>query len=147
MARRSPLNPRYQRDTEPAGKTRRSASSAKPKREAGQQSAPSGKPAGKPDRPSLREAMRDVPSTPEMKRWQRLWWVCMGAAVAMLVLTLVVPVFKTNTRLGFGALLIYAAFLGGGLYIQLVKIKPLRDKAIADAKAGKNKKKDGKAQQ
>jgi hypothetical protein len=144
MARRSPLNPRYQRNTEPAGKTRRSASAAKPKREAGAPGVPAGKPASakKPSRPTFREALRNVPTTPEIKRWQNLWWISMAAAIGMLVLTLVVPVFRSNNQLGFAALVVYAAFLGAGLYIQLAKIRPLRDKAIAEAKAGK---KGGKA--
>ena len=51
MARRSPTNERYQKSTAPAGKTRRSAASAKPKRSGESDSAPvksTGSAKGKP---------------------------------------------------------------------------------------------------
>jgi hypothetical protein len=144
MARRSPTNARYQRNTEPPGKTRRSASAAKPKREAGTQTESAGKPAvKKAPRQTFREAWRDAPTSPEVKYWQRIWWATMGTAIAVLALTLVFPIFKTDNRLGIGALVVYAAFLGLALYIQMTKVKPAREKAAAEAKAAK--KKNGKA--
>lgn len=137
MARRSPLNPRYQKHAK-VGSTKRSASSLKPKRQAGSAtSAPAGKPkpaAGK-KRPPL-----TLPTSPEIKRWRRVWW----ALVAVMVVTAAtsyIPSLRENMaaqRIGMAVLT--AAFFPA-MYIELVVIRRLRNDLI---KQQKREKKDGK---
>ncbi len=134
MARRSPLNPRYQKNTGPAGKTRRSASSAKPKREAGGHA-----PAPKKAKPTLREALRGGPSTPEMKRWRQIWWGAIGAAFVVALLAAFVPAVKNNRVLLLAATVAYLVFLGGAVYIDLGIIRKLRREAMEAARRGKQK--------
>lgn len=132
MARRSPLNPRYQKDTGPAGKTRRSAAAAKPKREAGGrgEAAPAPKKSGS----SFRDAVRSVPSTPEMKRWRRIWWALIGLALVALLPSLFIPAVRADRTLSTILLAIYVIFLGGAFYIDLGIIRKLRARATAEAK-------------
>lgn len=136
MARRSPLNPRYQKNTAPAGKTRRSASAAKPKRSGDSKPA-----AKKADRPTFREAWNSVPTSPEIKRWARFRWALLGVAVVLLLVVLLAGKFVQSNRTFAIAITVgYLAAIGGSLYIDMAVIRPLREKAKAA-----EKKKDGKA--
>ncbi|HEY3317150.1 MAG TPA: hypothetical protein VGK50_01830 [Coriobacteriia bacterium] len=139
MARRSPMNARYQKNTGPAGKTRRSASAAKPKREAGGQAPAPAKKKG--ERPSFREALRGGPSTPEMKKWRRVWAVLIAVAFATALIAAFVPFVKTNRPLAMALIVIYLICLGGAFYVDLRIIRKLRAQATADAKAADKSKK------
>ena len=132
MARRSPLNPRYQKDTGPAGKTRRSAAAVKPKREAGGR-APAA-PASRKPRSSFREAIRNTPSTPEMKRWRRLWWVAVLLAFVVALATAFLPQIRANRALVIAFTVVYLASLSAALYIDIGVIRKLRGKAQTGAK-------------
>ncbi len=135
MARRSVTNDRYR--VEQKGKTRKSASSAKPKREAGSSSAstPSKKekPKSKWGRGPAREPLPKVPTSPEMKRLRRYWWILIGTAIVLAVA--MIPLQKlandTISSLLFG---VYAAALGGALYLEFGPLRKARLAAIAEAK-------------
>lgn len=131
MARRSPMNERYQKNAK-IGSTRRSASSAKPKREAGTYSAASGKTPEK----KKRGFFAPLPTSPEIKKWRRVWYVLIAVAVASYALTLYAQSIK-NDLLGTIAL---AAELGAvtvAIGIDLVVIRKLRKQVMAEQKAGK----------
>ncbi len=115
MTRRSAMNKRYQKGSEPTGSTRRSAASAKPKREAGELT----KPKTPAKKPSLRERMnarakgtplastaakasRPAKSsssksneripfvmTPEIKKLRRIWWIMLLIGAVLLVAVLI----------------------------------------------------------
>ena len=146
-------NDRYR--VEQKGKTRKSASSAKPKREAGAASTSTStkkKPAKSSTRPKLfsrgpaREPSPPVVSTPEMKRLRKYWWVAMG--VAIVVAVAMVPIskygIKTLDSVLFG---LYAAALGGALYLEFGPLRKARLAAMAAAKAkgGKGTKAESKS--
>jgi hypothetical protein len=135
MARRSALNERYQKNTSPAGKTRRSASSAKPKREAGSATSAGAKPKKKAaNRPSWREAMAAMPSTPEMKRWR---WVWIGLILLALVIAAgiaFIPALRGNRTALYVGSALYVASLGGAVYIDFAVIRKLRAQAMAARK-------------
>ncbi len=136
MARRSAMNARYQKNTAPAGKTRRSASAAKPKREAGTQGA-SSKAKTKAKRPGLRKAMASVPSTPEMKRWR---WVWIGLIVlALIIAALMAFVPAVRSKYLYAGSVLYVAALGGAVYVDFAIIRKLRLAAVAAQKAAKKK--------
>ena len=139
MARRSPLNARYQKDTGPAGKTRRSASSAKPKREAGESGSPAPRKKKSSTRPTLREAFAGQPSTPEMKKWRTLWWVLIVVAFVLAIVAALVPYFREQPALRLGLMVAYVIALGAALYIDFSIIRKLRAKAVADGKAADKK--------
>lgn len=81
MARRSPLNPRYGKHTAPAGKTRKSAASMKPKRSGSDRA---GRDAKRPESSaSKRPAMIVHPPTPEYRRWRLVWWLLLGGAIVL----------------------------------------------------------------
>jgi hypothetical protein len=121
MARRSPLNQRYQKNQAPAGKTRKSASSAKPKRSASG-SAP--KPAEKGAR---RSAIVINPPTPEFRYWRRVWWIMLLTSVVLTLSSIAVRQWTTlpdtipSLLLGIG----YAG-LFGAIYLDWTKLRKMR---------------------
>lgn len=134
MARRSPMNPRYGKDAKVGG-TRRSASSAKPKREIGQAPAGAPKPAApKPARPSLRDA---VPTSPEIKKWRTVWWVLFGVMLADAAISNFIPAVNQSPVAMQVTFAILLASFAGSIYIELVIIRRLRKELIAEMKAGK----------
>lgn len=130
MTRRSPLNPRYQKNAK-VGSTRRSASSLKPKREAGSSASVS---SAKPNRPAEKKrALPPLPTSPEIQRWRRVWW----ALFAVMIVTAVVsylPSLKHNaTAQRIGMAVLTGAFFPA-MYIELVVIRRLRNDLIKQQK-------------
>jgi hypothetical protein len=144
MSRRSISNDRYR--VEQKGKTRKSASSAKPKREAGATATPAKRSAksSKSSKSSIRaklfgrgparEPSPAVVSTPEMKRLRKYWWVAMGFAIVIAVAMVPISKYgiKTLDSVLFG---LYAAALGGALYLEFGPLRKARLAAMAEAKA------------
>jgi hypothetical protein len=140
MSRRSIGNDRYR--VEQKGKTRKSASAAKPKREAG--AAASDKPKKKAktsSKPKLfgmktsREPAPRVEPTPEMKVLRRWWWALMGAAIIIAIA--MVPMSKLKNKTADSVMFgVYAAALGGALYLEF---GPLRKARLAAIDASKTK--------
>jgi hypothetical protein len=142
MSRRSVSNDRYR--VEQKGKTRKSASSAKPKREAGEAATVGKKPAKKSAKSSSKpklfgwkssgERVPPVPSTPEMKRLRKLWWIAMGVAIVIAVA--MVPLQTYGIKALDSALFgLYAAALGAALYLEFGPLRKARIAATAEAKA------------
>lgn len=132
-------NDRYR--VEQKGKTRKSASSAKPKREAGTTAASVKKKSSKASakrklfgRGPAREPVPAVPSTPEMKRLRKWWWGAMGIAIVIAVAMVPISKYK-NTTLDSVLFGLYAAALGGALYLEFGPLRKARVAAIAAAKA------------
>lgn len=134
MSQRSPMNPRYQKGTEPKGQTRRSAASAKPKRDLAAGSGPrkskSGAPAAKS---SVKERYAaTVPANPLYKSYRRVWWGALGIALLSLVISLAMsfePLLSWGGETGamVAASLSYGALglIAYSWYIDLRKIRPI----------------------
>ena len=134
MTQRSPMNERYTTD-KPKGTTRKSASSAKPKREAAATVtivAPTKTKAEKKaerkkeeQKQRARDARYYNPRTPEYKRMRKYWVVCVVVALACSIGSFLLmnkaPVTVTTVML----VLAYAA-IAVALYIDLVKIRRIR---------------------
>lgn len=149
MSRRSVTNDRYR--IERSGKTRKSASAAKPKRAAGESSSTPAKKKGGGSKPKSvmgrlfgRGPAQPVPKiepTPEMKKLRRWWWVFMGVAVALAFA--MVPLSKVNNTVSSFLFGTYAAALGGALYIEFGPLRKARMAAAKAAKGGKSAKSAG----
>jgi hypothetical protein len=145
MTRRSVGNDRYR--VEQKGKTRKSASAAKPKREAGaaasdkpKKKAKSSKKASLFGMKTTREPVARAEPTPEMKKLRRWWWGFMGAAIIIAFAMFAAKIVnKTAESVLFG---VYAAALGGALYLEFGPLRKARLAAIDAAKTtgGKAKK-------
>lgn len=147
MSRRAVTNDRYKKDN--MGTTRKSGASVKPKREAGESSSPNSpsKPKAKGTSSSKstgkRPASPRVPDSPEVKRLRKYWWGFMAAA--LLIAFALVPITSNkvwNQRVGSVAVGLYAAALGGALYLEFGPIRKARAAAVAAAK--KDEKSSGK---
>lgn len=134
MARRSPLNPRYQKHAK-VGSTKRSASSLKPKRKAG--SAPAAPAPSKPQASEARKrAMPTIPTSPEIKRWRRVWWALVAVMVATAAVSYLPALRADATAQRIGLAVLTAAFFPA-MYIELVVIRRLRNDLIKHQKREK----------
>ena len=153
MARRSPMNNRYQKGTEPKGVTRKSAASAKPKRSVGESKTPS-KADKKKSTKTKSALLRPMPDTEEYRQNRKMWWYFLGAALVLLLLSLglgVEAVYsalglneQTAQAVGFPMTVMAMMCVGAAWYIDFKKIRPLmRD---FNAQAGSKKDKKDKAE-
>jgi hypothetical protein len=153
MARRSPMNERYKKDAK-IGSTRKSAASAKPKRELGESAkaaAPSQKPA-----PSKGRILLPNPDTPEFKRWNMINYVALGAALAAAVGVLfvqqqartpgamVMGVVPANVVVGV-IWAIWGVSLAASMYIQFAILRKMRMEWEASGQAAAKAKENTKA--
>jgi len=155
------MNNRYQKGTTPKGASRKSAASAKPKRPAG-------------EKPKLRETtkkaatkkgdngswLREMPDTPEYKKYRRWWWYSLGISVVFLAISLPLSMKSDSFRqtlglssdagkqLGLWLSWVALAFVAFSWWLDFKKIRPIvkdGDKA-SDAKAAKTEKVDKKVE-
>jgi len=131
MARRSATNQRYQKNAK-IGSTRRSASSSKPKREAGTYSASTKQAPEK----AKQKFFSPLPTSPEIKKWRRIWYGLLGLAVASYAITLYAQSIKSQLLLTV-ALGLELGAVAVAVGIDLVIIRKLRNKVMAEMKAGK----------
>lgn len=147
MATRSPHNDRYK--VELKGKTRKSASSAKPKRVLGDStpSSPSKKAAPKKSRWGRGPAARPVPAfepTPKMKQLRKIWWalwsLSLVIAVGILLLQKAGAAYTGYVPFAWG---LWAASMGGAFYLEFTPIRKARMEAMELARQGHKKSKGG----
>lgn len=96
MSTRNPMNERYQDETKPKGKTRKSAASAKPVSKAASsvhvevKEAPKKGGKRKSNGKKAAENPRNLrhPNTPEYKKWHRIWIAAIVVAIALTLIGL-----------------------------------------------------------
>jgi hypothetical protein len=155
MAQRSPYNDRYKVDSK--GKTRKSASAAKPKRavadltpaEAAKKSqkkrslwsrATSASGSG------ASSASARMESTPRMKQLRRVWWALWITALAIAVgILLLQQAGMEKSPLVLVGWVIWLAAMGGAFYLEFGPIRKERALAIQAAKGGGKPAKKDKA--
>ncbi|HEY5506639.1 MAG TPA: hypothetical protein VIK83_04020 [Coriobacteriia bacterium] len=148
MAQRSPYNDRYKTDQK--GKTRRSASSSKPKRAIADLTPAQVAKASK-KKPSIwsrakasgssggssSSSVPRIESSPRMKQLRRIWWWLWGGALAVAVIILVMQQLKVgNPVIIGGAWLIWLVSMAGAFYIEFVPIRRERNLVIEAMKSG-----------
>jgi hypothetical protein len=150
MAQRSPYNDRYKTDQK--GKTRKSASSAKPKREIADLT-----PARAEKLPAKRKGLfgggRSTPrpaapvlvNSPRMKQLRMVWWVlwivALADALGILYLQKAGAAFANYIPIAWG---VWLVAMGGAFYLEFLPIRKERAAMIEAAKAAKTAK-SGKA--
>lgn len=158
MSQRSQTNDRYRKDAD-LGSTRKSAASAKPVRRAATIEVGSGKDSGKKkgkDAKGLKgvkgskatkpkAAPVQMPTSPEIKKWRTVWWILLGAAFVLLAIAWFVPALRTNPTANSVVTIGVFVLCSSGLYIDLVIIRKLRNKIIAEQKNKKPAKVAAKA--
>jgi hypothetical protein len=141
MAKRSPMNKRYQKDTQ-VGSTRKSAAAAKPKRSAGDGSSGSTKKSSSAKRTSASSRGR-VELPPELKRLQKISFGMLGGAVVLSLLYL-----WKGPQLGIAGSVVLGvayALMFSALYIDFAKIRPYM-KAMQQRGSGPKSTKPDKSQ-
>lgn len=157
MSTRSPNNQRYQRDTEVAGQSRKSATSAKPKMKAGATVTTETKPTTRKEKREQRAKVRaeerkgeqrmdsvGTPPDPEYKRWRRWWWVLLVAAIVTTALSWLVranddsqfTLYASYVSLGLAY-----AFIIAAIVLDFKKIRPIRKQWQYENTKGMSKKK------
>ena len=163
MSQRNPMNERYTGE-ERAGKTRKSAASAKPTSKAAssvrvQSSKPAEKPKGffsrarneagkdagtrakeKAQKQSAREerfAYHD-PDSDEYKKWRRIWWICIGGAIALTALSMYL-LNSVGSQAGIATLIGGYILLGASIFIDIKKVRKIRDQHHAQTRLNRSK--------
>jgi len=149
MSQRSPYNDRYK--VEQKGKTRKSASAAKPKRGVADltPAKATSKGGAAPKRrwwqpaPAASKAQA-IPVTPEMRRLRRIWWVLWGAALALAVIILLLQqAARSNVALRSTVPFAWAVWLGcmaGAFYLEFVPLRKARLAAVEAARSSEGRK-------
>ncbi len=141
MARRSPTNTRYQKDS--GGKTRKSAAAAKPVRD--RRTPPTAK-----TTPGV-GGMVLHPPTEEYRRWRRIWWAMLGSSIVLILVYWAVTTWFEDSIPNSGmvsAILMGMAYgvLFGAIFLDFSKLRRLRKEyqesgqAASDAKRSEKEK-------
>lgn len=154
MTRRSVMNDRYR--VVRSGKTRKSASAAKPKRTAGEAASAPAKKTSKP-KSALGRAMGKgqsratqaparIEQTPRMKMLRRIWWVLMGAALALAAIMWVMSANKLGNEATYRIVLAaYVTAIAGALFLEFGPLRRARLEAQSASRGGKKDKPPAKA--
>ena len=164
MARRSPLNARYQKYQEPAGKTRKSAAAAKPSRKGASESSSSS--TSKSTKTTTgRGGSRLDPQTPEFKALRRQWWILLGVGLVLVTASWGVRyidkpggflasgrIVAGSFNMTYGSLLtsltlgLAYACIFYALYLDFAKMRPMRQAGSTGSKPAKSAEKPTKAE-
>lgn len=144
MARRSAGNQRYRKDAS-VGSTRRSAASAKPKREIGAAPVKGHSSAGKGGKAKGNWRVAE-PQTREFKLLRRVWLVLL---IVAMVTALGGYLLRAEERLATASLVIAYSAMFAAFGIDLLKIRPMRKAYLKELEGGSKKEKassdEGKA--
>lgn len=132
MTQRSYSNDRYRKGAN-IGSTRKSAAKAKPVRKQGSvtvtREASKTSTARKERKPGTDWA--GLPTSPEMQRWRRVWWVLLLGGLAALGIVYIVPEWRTNEQVLRVVTLIVLACSMAAVGIDFFVIRKLRNELIA----------------
>jgi hypothetical protein len=129
------MNARYQDASKKGGSTKRSASSAKPKREAGTgtSASPSKKQGGSGKGGA--SSRKGPPTTPEIRRLRMISLALMGVALAAASVVAFVPGVQQNRQAVFALLGVWTASFGTAVYIDFGMVRKLQRELLAGGKA------------
>ncbi len=146
MSRRNPTNERYKKDS--AGHTRKSAASAKPKRDVGERTTDKQRKktgiveSGK--KRSSKKIFEPLPTSPEMKKWRMIWWAyILGSLLLIAASQLTRDIDWGIGNFPISTILVTIAYASifTALYIDFFKIRRLRKEMLDARNKGKSSKK------
>lgn len=136
MTQRSYSNERYRKDAK-IGSTRKSAAKAKPVRKQGVATSSVEKP--KPKKDGVEKDWAGLPTSPQIKKWRRIWWVLLVGGLALIGGTYAIPELQGNEDAARIVSLVVVVLSAAAVAIDLVVIRKLRKQLIMsmDKKAAK----------
>jgi len=144
VSQRSYSNDRYRKGAT-VGSTRKSAAKAKPIRKQGSASA-SGTSKSKPKGSDVEKDWSGLPTSPEIKKWRRIWWALLLGGLAMIGLVYLVPELRVSTSIQSGVSIVVLALSLAAVFIDLRVIRKLRNELIAQTSGKKKAKEQAKAE-
>ena len=142
MSQRSFTNDRNRKDGK-TGHTRKSAAGAKPIRKQG--TVESSSPAVKAKKTGAEKDWSGLPTSPEIKKWRRVWWVLLLGGLALIGGSYLVPELRTNENVLKVVSAIVLVLSVTAMGIDLIIIRRLRKELIAASGQKKSSKNDAKA--
>jgi hypothetical protein len=135
VTQRSYANDRYRKDAK-LGSTRKSAAKAKPVRKAGEATLKREVTRASDKRKANAKGGVDkdwsgLPTSPEIKRWRRVWWVLLLSGLGILGITYLVPEWRTNEQVLRVVTLVVLACSMTAVGIDFFVIRKLRNDLIA----------------
>lgn len=139
MSQRSISNDRYRKGAN-IGSTRKSAAAAKPVRkqgtlEASRSEAKQKKPAG-----GVEKDWSGLPTSPEIKKWRRVWWALLLTAIGLIALGWLVPELRADEGIQQIIAVVVLVASMTAVAIDLVVIRRLRKELIASTAKAPSKK-------
>ena len=121
------MNARYQKNTLPAGKTRKSAAASTPSRKGGGAATSSSSGTKKP----ARGAVQIDPQTPEFKQYRRWWWISLMTGMALVAVSFAIRTYgpkgaSWTTIAGAFTLALAYGSIFFALYLDWAKMRPMR---------------------
>ena len=135
MSRRSYGNDRYRKEAN-VGSTRKSASKAKPVRKQGTVAAAS----GAKEKPKQEKDWTGLPTSPEIKKWRRIWWGLLLGGLGLIALGYVVPELRGDARVQSGIVIVVLLASLAAVLIDLLVIRRLRKQLMEETKPKKAEK-------
>lgn len=144
MSQRSYSNDRYRKGAT-VGSTRKSAAKAKPVRKQGSTLA-TGASKPKPKGSDIEKDWSGLPTSPEIKKWRRIWWALLLGGLAMIGLVYLVPELRVSTQVQSVVSIAVLACSLIAVFIDLRVIRKLRNELIAQTSGKKKAKEQAKAE-
>lgn len=135
MAQRSYSNDRYRKGAK-VGSTRKSAAKAKPVRKQGTVSSASKPTRKKADKP---RDWTGLPTSPEIKKWRRIWWVLLLGGLALIGVGYAVPALRDDMSVQRIIVAVVLAASLTAVSIDIFIIRKLRKELMAAESADKKK--------
>ncbi len=128
MSQRSYANDRNRKGAK-VGSTRKSAAGAKPVRKQG--SAVSSAASAKPKKAGIEKDWSGLPTSPEIKKWRRVWWVLLLSGLGAIGVSYLVPELRGDEsvlKVVSAAVLVLSV---AAILIDVVVIRKLRKELMA----------------
>ena len=136
MSQRNYANDRYRKDAK-VGSTRKSAAKAKPVRKQGSPTASTS--SAKPKKAEIEKDWSGLPTSPEIKKWRKLWWGLLLGGLALILGSYAVPSVRANEGLLQALSVVVLALSGTAIYLDLVVIRKLRKELLEQGAKKKTK--------
>lgn len=141
MSQRSYGNDRNRKDGK-TGHTRKSAAGAKPIRKQG--TVDSSSSPAKPKKAGAEKDWSGLPTSPEIKKWRRIWWALLLSGLVLIAGSYAVPDLRTNEAVLRVVLAVVLACSFTAVGIDLIVIRRLRNELIAKTAKKTSSKHDAK---